>query len=327
MTAIERRALYNLLRMNWLNNPQMKVDHWQVDDYRIFSTETLFERLKKLNINLDKSSFIAYADECESPEDLTEQLVGDRELKAQNEDQVYLLIFELWRRLLSEKPSLSIICNELDQLIYQYDQGKVENSTLLQDQLNQFITLLDENADQGIPPQEVFTGVSTYCANDIETFLYDFISERIEEENEAYALDLLDDFSTYLGTNKWFDLLRARLSSLSNRKIATKQLSQLLEDYLDKQDLEFNLELLSFMTEIGDPYTFKEVLQNTLPLLQTEEDFQDFLFICADYCHRLDQENKEKSIHILIHQRSNKELLHPFNSNDPALKILLHIFE
>jgi hypothetical protein len=326
MTVIERRALYNLLRMNWLHDPKMKVENWQVDDYRTFSTETLFEKLKSLNVQLNKNTFLAYADECESPEDLTEQLIGDRELDAQLEDQVYLLIFELWRRLLSEKPSLSIICNELDHQIHQYDLGKIENPLELQDQLNQFITLLDENVDQGIPAQEVFQGLSTYCAHDIETFLYDFISQHIEEENESYALDLLDDFSTYLANNKWLDLLRARLSSISNRKMATKQLSQLLEDYLEEQDLEFNLELLSFMTEIGDPFTFKQVLQSTTPLLQTEEDFQDLLFICSDYCHRLDQEEPERMIQTQIAQRKHKDLnafLHP---NDLDLKKLLDLF-
>ncbi len=326
MNAIEKRALYNLLRMNWLSDPHMKVKPWQVEDYRILSFPVLFERLKRLDVQLDRASFITYADECDSPEDLTERLVGDRELKADQEDQIYLLIFEGWRRLLSEKPSLSILCNELDHQIFLYDSGELSDPTQLHDALAHFVVILDENVDEGVPSKEALQLISTHCANDIETFLYDFISEQIDEENESYAYDLLDDFSAYLEGNKWFDLLRARLMGQSNRKSASKQLTQILEEHLEEKDLEFNLELLSFMTEIGDFQTFKMLLNGTVSLIQTEEDFHDLLHICADYCHRLDKENQETRIQSLLQKRP-MTLNQAFDQKDLDLKILLTIFD
>ncbi|WP_154017935.1 hypothetical protein [Candidatus Protochlamydia phocaeensis] len=327
MNAIERRALYNLLRMNWLNDPKMSVEPWQVEDYRALSLPTLFERLKRLSVQLDRTSFIAYADECDSPEDLTEQLVGDRQLKAEAEDQIYLLIFELWRRLMAEKPSLSIFCNELDHQIYLYDNSELENPSELHDALANFILILDENADEGIPSKEVFKLISTYCANDIETFLYDFISEQIDEDHESYAQDLLDGFNSYLEGNKWFDLLRARLLGHSNRKTANKLFTQIIEEHLEDSDLEFKLELLSLMAEIGDKQQFTLVLQHLIGLLQSEEDFQDLLHICLDYFHRLDQEDQESRIQPILKKRQSLSLKLPFNPQDSGLKALLEIFE
>ncbi len=58
MNTIERRALYNLLRMNWINEPTLPVESWQVEDYRALSLPDLFGRLKDFNIQLERVSFI-----------------------------------------------------------------------------------------------------------------------------------------------------------------------------------------------------------------------------------------------------------------------------
>ena len=43
---IDRKALYNLLRLNWLRDPSLDVEPWQVEDYRHLELETLYERLQ-----------------------------------------------------------------------------------------------------------------------------------------------------------------------------------------------------------------------------------------------------------------------------------------
>ena len=170
MTSIERRALYHLLRMNWLNEPTLPVETWQVEDYRSYSLPQLFESLKKNKIHLDRTGFIAYADECESPEELSDHLIADHPYTPNQEDEIYLIIFDIWRRLMREKPSLSIVCNELDHQIYLYDHLILDNPNSLQDALLHFSELLHANADQGIPPEQALKLVSNHCANDIETF-------------------------------------------------------------------------------------------------------------------------------------------------------------
>ena len=53
---LERRTLYNLLRINWLVDSKLNVQPWQVEDYRALSLETLFHKLQKLGFFLDRVS-------------------------------------------------------------------------------------------------------------------------------------------------------------------------------------------------------------------------------------------------------------------------------
>jgi hypothetical protein len=104
----------------------------------------------------------------------------------------------------------------------------------------------------------------------------------MDEENYSYAQELLEDFYPYLHENKWFTLLKTRLLSHTNPKIASRLLTQLIEDYQGDDDIVFNAAILSFMTEIGNPFLFVKFLKETLPLMKTEEDFIELLSICAD---------------------------------------------
>lgn len=328
MNAIERRALYNLLRMNWLNERSLQVELWQVENYRDLPLSSLFDRLKSFHIALDRVSFIAYADECDSPEDLTDHLVADRSLQTAGEDQIYLLIFELWRRLMSEKPSLSVMCNELDYQIYLYDNEELENPFGLQDALAHFIQILDENVDEGILPKQAFELISTYCANDLETFLYDFIAEQIDEDNESYAHELLDDFDAYLGNNKWFKLLRIRLYEKTQSKTSLKIAQEVLEEFIKEEDPDYNLEFLSLIAALGDHTILRHVIKQTLPLIKHEEEFQDLLVIVIEYFRRLDQEQQEMALRTMLEKRKNHPLDASFDAMDPDsafIQSLLHL--
>lgn len=325
MNEIEKRALYHLLRMNWLHQPTLAVEPWQVEDYRLLPIPNLFDRLKNFQIVLDKTSFIAFADECDSPEDLTDHLVADTTFSPLQEDQIYLLVFELWRRLLSDKPSLSILCNELDYQICLYDDQELENPFDLQDALTLFLQALDENTDEGIPSVDAFQLISSYCANDIETFLYDFISEQIDEDNESYARELLDDFDPYLGNNKWFKLLRLRLSERSHSKTGKTLSQDILEENLSEKDLEFNLEFLSILGNLGDSILVNHVIRETIPLIKKEESFQDLLSILIDYFHLLDDEKGETGLKTLLAKRSRHGLDAPFDEKDPDLSHLIQL--
>lgn len=322
MNAIERRALYNLLRMNWLNDSTLSVESWQVEDYRSLSLPTLFHRLKSFNFDLDRVSFVAFADECGSPEDFTEYLTAERHFSTGQEDQIYLIVFELWRRLMSEKPSLSIVCNELDYQIHLFDQQAIEDPSVLQDSLTHFIQILDENTDQGIAPQHVLSLISTYCANDIETFLYDFISEQLDEGNESYVNELLEDFDPYLINNKWFKLLRIRLCDQYHHKISQKLIDNVIEEHLNDHDLDYELELLSILSEKGIDSTFRLVVKNLLPLIKCEEDFQDLLSIAIDYFHSLDQEEKENSLKKIFEKRASIPLDQAIQPDTPDFATL-----
>lgn len=326
MNTIERRALYTLLRINWLNDPSLQVEPWQVEDYRAIPLFELFERLKQFQIQLDRSTFTAFADESDSPEELTEQLIGDAVFTAAEEDQIYLLVFELWRRIYSEKPSISILCNELDHQIFLYDNDEIENPLALQDALIHFSQILDQNVDEGVSPSEAIQLISTYCANDVETFLYDFITQQIEEDNESYAQELLDEFEVYLNDNKWFQLLRLRICHNIHGKTAQKLLQNLIDEKLKGNDVEFNLEFLSLMTGIVPETVFCRLIRETWALIQNEEDFQDLLSIAIDYFQRLDRDVETHLLESILKKRKAHPLEHPIDQTAPDLQAAAHLF-
>lgn len=324
---VYRRALYNSLRMNWLLDPNLAVEPWQVEDYRSMPLPKIFERLRLQDIVLDRASFLSLAEDFDAPEDLTESLLEGINADPVTQDQVYLFIFELWRRLLPEKASLSIFCDELDYQIQQYDSGQLENLETLEDALSQLKTILDENSDQGADPMDVFESICSGCANDIESFLYDFISEQIDQGNEIYASELLDIFADYVRDVRWFDFLRARLFTHSDPEAADLLIQQIIKDSQTDPELELYLEILLYMVQAGNRNDFASLVKKTVPLLDSEEDFQDLLNICADFYHRLDQENIEMAIQRILKKRSRIPFESRFDKKDPDAAELFKVIE
>ena len=182
---LQTKALYNLLRLNADEDSTIEAEKWALEDLRLLSPEKLFARLETLGVKLDKGTFSQFAENCDTPEDLTDLLLPDQ--GEDTYDQFYLCIFELWRQLVPEKQSLSIFCDELDNRIYQYDQGILDNDEIIQDSLANLMEILDENADLGVEPKEIFNSLTEYCAHDLEGFLYDYICEQIDAGYFLYA--------------------------------------------------------------------------------------------------------------------------------------------
>lgn len=321
---LQRRALYNSLRMSWVEDPSLAAEPWQVEDYRKLSVELIFDRLTERGLPLDRVSFLAFADSVDAPEDFTDELLADVDLPTDEQDQVYLLIFELWRRLKPEKPCLSIFCDELDYQIHLYDQGESEDAEAIQDVLANLKVILDENYDQGADPIEAFKIVSDSCANDIESFLYDFISEQVDNRNDSYASELIDAFYEYVTDVRWFNLLKARILAATDATAADAIVRQLVLS--DKNpDVELSFDLLAFMVQNGTKDLLHQLVKRMLPLLKAEEDFQDLLIMTADFYHCLDREAIEKTILDLRQQRIALSPSAPFNPKDPAALQLLKI--
>lgn len=323
---IERRALYNSLRMNWLLDPTLAVQPWQVVDYRELKLENLWDRLKENDILLTKGEFIAFAEDVDSPEDLADELVEEFSLSQADEDKVYLLVFEIWRRLVPQKRCLSIFCDELDHQIHQYDSGTAQFEPL-EDALANLQVILDENVDQGADPKEIFRIVGSNCANDIENFLQDFIAEQIDQDNDSYATELIESFGKYIEKTRWFDFFKIRITAHGNPVKANTRIRTLLEEIGAEPDLDLNLEMLSFMVQAGDKENFIRLVKLSIPLLKIEEDFQDLLAICSDYYLCLDLEAQEKKIDKLLDLRKTKKIDAPFLKNDAHAAELMSILK
>lgn len=315
---LHTKALYNLLRYNCLEDPSIYCEKWQVEDLRLVDTEELFQRLRDFGIALDKRHFILYGMDCDDPEELSECLIVDKKSTVK-QDQIYLVIFELWRRLLPENPSLSIFCDELDYRIYLYDKDKFDSNELIEDAVANFLDILDENIDEGKDPKEVFISISKYCAHDLESFLYDYIADRIDEGNDTYATDLLENFYQFLTNWRWFDFLRVRIVAKTDLVIANDIIKKIIADEKERPDIDLSLEILKFMVQEGYPELFVELARLTLHNISVEVDFIELLETISEFYKRLDEDEKDKAIQKIKSKRSKIDSQAHVNKNDKDL--------
>ena len=305
---LQTKALYNLLRLNAAEDPSVDVEPWALEDLRDLPLEELFERLQKGGPKLDRKSFSHFAESSDTPEELTDLLLPD-EMSDQQRDPFYLMIFELWRRLLPEKQSLSIFCDEMDHRISLYDQGGLESDELIQDVLANFLEVLDENADSGANPEEIFLAITEYCAHDIESFICDYVSDLLDSGNSLYASELIEGFSPYVGDPLWFDFLRIRLVAFTNIGDANIAMHRLLENQLE---ISLLLEIIRFLSANGEHALFKIAIKKTIPLLNTQEELIDVMALIADFYRRLDEDDKEKMVQKILADRKTG----PIHSED-----------
>lgn len=322
---MERRALYHSLRVNWQLDPTLDVKPWQVEDYRKVPSEELFYRLEKLGISIDYAHFISIAESQETPEDLAETLLPDDVDEQEIADQIYLIVFELWRRFLSERQTLSLLCDEWDHQIDLYEAGKPESLEGLGDMLGRFITLLEETEDQNDNPQMLYDSVVQNCAHDIEGFLYDFALAQIEQQNISYARDVVEAFLPLAKEKIWFQLLNAEILANSEPESSHKVIHQLLKESSTRRDLEFNLEFLAYLAQKGEERAFFSLVKQIVPLLKNEEEFWDLLVSCEDFFHFKDAEAQEAWVKSLCQKRFKNDPEKILQPQDVDLKELLKI--
>lgn len=313
----ERKALYNALRQNWLRDPTLKVESWQVENLRDVPLETLFDKIQEAGLPFDKETFHFLANEHNTPEEMADAILADLDLEQENYDKVYLALFELWRRLVPEKQTLTIFCDELDYQIHLYDVGEIKNFEAFQDSINDLLEILNENVDSGVTPEKALKRVSEETANNIEEFLYDYFSDEIDQGHYSYVSDLVEGFYPYVADKRWFDLLKMRIQVENEGEDLDSAING-LQKKIKGNNLEFLFELLTFLSKRGDSKTYYSVAKKILGLFEVEEDLVDFLTLTADFYHFHDNEIVEKQFLELLKKR-NKPLDSPFKSDDPIL--------
>lgn len=310
---VQTKALYNMLRMSAADGSTVQGKPWAVEQLRALSFDELWNRLKKLGIQLDKTSFAQFSTTCTTPEEFADILVEDDE-DPLHYDQIYLLIFELWRRLFPEKASLSIFADELDHQIGLYVQEAISTDEPIQNALARLSDILDEHIDAGMKPKEAFSAVSDYCANDLESFIYLYISDMLDQENPSYSEELLEEFSPYFPKQATFDVLKVRLTNFTDPHEANQMLHEVL---LKKQPLPLLLDILQFLVASGEHELFIKTVRQIFIQLKTEEDLQELLDLTADYFARLDKDDREQAILAIKERRQAAP--HDLNSSDPDL--------
>ena len=323
---MQGKTLYNLLRLSLLEDPAQTLEPWQIEDYRQLKTPELFSRLKQLGINLTEKVFLQYAEKSASPEDLAETLWTEEEY-SESFDKMYLLLFELWRRLLPHNQTLSLFCDELDHLIFLYDLDKLEDEQPLQKALQELEKILDEHVDQGGKSSEVFAAVTEFCAHDLESFLYNYISSQIDQGNGLYASELIDGFYEYIPDKKWLDFLRMRLLIQTDADEGNLMLRRILEEQTQEPNLELLFGIAHFLTHQGDQELFIRTMKLVRPLIKTEAEFQEMLTIATEFYCLGDQTDQEKEIRSLLAERSSHVLNAPISASDVDFSRFFNVLE
>lgn len=306
---IEKKAFYNSLRFNWLNKQKLEVEYWQVDDYRSIALEELFTLLQQQEIPLDQEAFLSRAENFETPEELTQSICFDQKdpVKA---DQIFLICFELWRRLLPHKQSLSIFCDELDHQIHLYEK-KQSDEEGLQEILSYLEEILHDNADDGEDPLDIFQWVTHCCAHEVESFLYNYISAQIDEKKLSFAAELIDNYYDFVQDPAWFDFLRARIVMLSDQDEAYEILADLSEDLTEEPDLDLSFEILQILKNSTQGELFIKISQEMLLQIDRKADFLELLEISQYFFQKLHQGQIAEEVQEIFRQskQSSEETL------------------
>jgi len=315
---LSKKAYYTLLRRQWQIDPGLSVPPWQVENLRDLSTHALFQRLEALGISLSEETFQLYAENADTPEDLAGVLCPKEEIR----DPAYLLLFELWRRLLPDHPTVSILCDEFDQRVDLYEKDPQHQAEAMQHILQKLEQLLTDSIDAGEDPKTISHDLKRFIAHDFETVLYRFVSDLIISGQNWDAADLIESFNPYLVDQAWFDFARARILSETDLHEANVALKSILEELQEAPDLDLLLEMATFLTAHGDPHLFLQAVRQALDLLDTEEDLQEVIAIIAKYCQCCDLEKQEAKLKKLYMRRKTKDLASSISRSDADLAFL-----
>jgi len=313
------KAYFNWIVLKWEHNPSFPVEPWQVEDYRELSIASLLDRLAGLGLALTEENFLMMAENYQSPEELTHYLWSKKE----NEFPIYLILFELWRRLLPEKESLSIFCDELDNRIRLYLKDSSHDHGL-SNALDRLQEILEESTDLGEGPRAIFAALSRHVAHDLEGFLFDYLSDQIDARHDTEATEWLKTFYPYVADTMCFDFLNARLLILIDAHEGNLAFKKLLSQSLD---LDLLLEIAAFLIHHGDPHLFQKAANLCISQIQTEEDFQELLAIVADYCHFVEKESAEEQIQSVFSKRLAHNTNSPLKAGDPDVAFLRELLD
>jgi hypothetical protein len=264
------KALYNLFFLQGLEG---------YAHYSALSDRELFLILQKFDFHFDKETFGYFGADLESPEELFELLTVDKE----KHEEIYLAIFELWKRVFPEKKSISLFCDELDHLIHEYDMNHLVYDELLQEKIFLLQNILDANVDSGEKPKRIFAAISDYLAHDLESFIYDYIYEQIELEKDTLASEVLDGFYPYIHEKLWFDYLRLRLFFHAPSDELAIFLSHFVESLISKPDLPLLYEFLQFLLDKNCIQLFQRVFQFVASRIEKNRDLEQMILIAVRF--------------------------------------------
>jgi predicted CopG family antitoxin len=238
------RGFYNTLKFS----SSKQAESWQIEDLSTLEIPSIFERLKKLGIQVTQESFTHFVNQTESPEELADVLSEEEDPKSY--EMIYLLVFELWKRLAKNKETLSIFCDRLDHLIFSYeDQAEVVDD--LVNSLSELQKIFESLNTQGLSYKECYEHISSFMAQDLEAFIYDFISDLIASGENTKAFDLLFGLYDFMHDKLKFDMLKVSLNILENPEETESVFDNVIEKLFEKKKHGVIVDAIYFASDAG----------------------------------------------------------------------------
>lgn len=234
------RGFYNTLMFS----SSQAQEKWQIENYQPLSLETLLSRLKEKGLLLDPDLLKEYMRNADSPEDLTD-ILSENDEGTKEYESLYLIIFELWRRLAPEKESLSIFCDRLDHLIHDYDEGKPVADELVK-ALNETLKIFENHMASGLSQKQTYELFSSYLAQDLETFIYDFLCDLIEAGESTLAFELVFGFYEFLHDKPALDMLKSVINLFEDSEETQSLFFHVMEGLFDKKRYNLVLDAIYF---------------------------------------------------------------------------------
>jgi hypothetical protein len=222
---------------------------WQIDDYKKYSLQELFEKLKTLDIPLNPALFKSYAETATSPEDLADILSSVDEGEPLYE-QAYLLIFELWQRLCPHKQSLSLFCDQLDRLIHSYQQELPVADELIK-ALDELSKIFENFLIQGLSTEEAQEVLASYLSYNLDHFLYEFFSDLIESGEMTLAFELIYALYDTCQDKLGLDLLKATINLIEDPQGSTTLFSNTIDRLFEANKEALILDAIYFTYDHG----------------------------------------------------------------------------
>ncbi len=206
------RAYYNILILNKLRDDKYREGEWESCDYRQMPLPEIFFSLGKLGVYFTSDSFVSFCEEIDTPEALADKLLYEN---GDGKRKIYLLVFELWRRLLPERKTVSIVCDQLDQTIAIYEDQRED--TQLYEGLLAILEILKRNAPFSDRPKELFKRLSLYIAHDLENVISTYIESKMGSPEEGKMTLLLDAFIPFVEEERALQFLKFKSLTASQQ--------------------------------------------------------------------------------------------------------------
>ncbi len=307
---LHRRAVYNMVHLPDAVNVD-ELEPWQKENYRTLKDSTLFMRLQDCGITIPNlKMFSQLAAEFESPDEMADEL-------APHDDQIYLLLFELWRRHLPDQRCPSVFCDELDYQIGCFEKDELERQDEIEEIVDYLEQILDDHVDEGAEPRAVYQAFQQHCAHNLDQFLYSYTATQIDLGNTEYAYDLIEGFYRYIDEPLFFDFLLARIAIIQNREEGTAYLTKLLKKV---KRLDLAEEILIYLAQEHNHSLFCQLVAKTTALLENEASFKELLDLCILHYDELNLNTSELQAMIVKRSSFSPESL--LDQNDADVKEL-----